>query len=416
MTLTSLATKQSLDAGSQPRFLATMAGSEVFDKTYCRVYQGSVDTDKLREHFFKCIKGMRFGPYHDKVKQFGERYHLCLYNCKGKKPTDPKERGFFLTLEKLGKRQKVLSSSLSYALRALKPQLEALSGLKIQEIQEQCIAYGTVYLLHCFFNPVHVPKDGDLVVYPQIEHTKSQYGLFIKNVSIPGFLGGGTVKSKWSWFSHQYVFQHDVFFIPTSCGNVAQFYRIKKINNRCLDTLIIQPHQWDHSEPVLRSNKSFTIQMDGILRFKYTEKNIARRKIIDDNDFGQLLSYKIPEIECLPYIAFSGRCHEYAFERILPTCGETLYAESFSSTILAQYFSVTGKPKKGDLVVYFNIGIVHWGIYLGNGRVESKWGAAYVYRHPFFDVPSSYGDTIRCYRLNEGLNAEKLKRALAHHN
>jgi hypothetical protein len=57
------------------------------------------------------------------------------------------------------------------------------------------------------------------------------------------------------------------------------------------------------------------------------------------------------------------------------------------------------KPNNGDLVAYFLDGeLRHIGIYVGKGRVISKWGAGPVFEHPLYMVPESYGNCIRYFK------------------
>jgi len=52
----------------------------------------------------------------------------------------------------------------------------------------------------------------------------------------------------------------------------------------------------------------------------------------------------------------------------------------------------------GDLVFYFNgAEFKHVGIFLGSGRVLSKWGTGHLYEHDLFEVPDSYGNEVRAF-------------------
>jgi hypothetical protein len=57
-------------------------------------------------------------------------------------------------------------------------------------------------------------------------------------------------------------------------------------------------------------------------------------------------------------------------------------------------------PQPGDFVLYFSQRPVatHIGILKETGRVVSKWSEGYVYEHPPFLVPRSYGDRIKVVR------------------
>jgi hypothetical protein len=55
--------------------------------------------------------------------------------------------------------------------------------------------------------------------------------------------------------------------------------------------------------------------------------------------------------------------------------------------------------RRGELVSYFDDGrFMHAGLFLGNHRVASKWGVGHLYEHPLWEVPESYGTTIRFFK------------------
>lgn len=58
------------------------------------------------------------------------------------------------------------------------------------------------------------------------------------------------------------------------------------------------------------------------------------------------------------------------------------------------------EAQERDLILYFGEdgGVKHAGLNLGNGRVESKWGKGGLFRHGIFEVPASYGDTVKFFR------------------
>lgn len=69
-------------------------------------------------------------------------------------------------------------------------------------------------------------------------------------------------------------------------------------------------------------------------------------------------------------------------------------------------YEETDDPKKGDLVTYFFIGTkrfepsfqaTHIGIYIGDGRVRSKFRESHVYEHPLGDVLFGYGTEVRFF-------------------
>ena len=66
------------------------------------------------------------------------------------------------------------------------------------------------------------------------------------------------------------------------------------------------------------------------------------------------------------------------------------------------------EPEEGDLVTYFfhhpmkrlypKPRSTHNGLYIGNGRVRSKFRESHVYEHPIEDVPRGYGNEVRFFR------------------
>lgn len=55
-------------------------------------------------------------------------------------------------------------------------------------------------------------------------------------------------------------------------------------------------------------------------------------------------------------------------------------------------------PQEGDVVFYFHgESPEHVGIYVGDGKVESKFGIGHIYKHPTESVPTYYG-TPRFFR------------------
>ncbi|MBA2727726.1 MAG: hypothetical protein H0U49_06095 [Parachlamydiaceae bacterium] len=399
----------------QLKFLGTMAGDQVGKKnsrsTYCREYKAFGGTDEVRNKIFESMQNSYDGK---EIKKIGDHYSFTPYRLRdgrnfGTLPTTWQGGGFFLTLKKLSDADERMSS-LEYITQVLGPQLESITGLSVEELVKQFCAYGQSYLLKYFFEPIDLPQDGDLVIYPGAEDSHPHYGIFRESSRNWNSPSGGTVESKWEWWRSPYVFQHDIFFVPPLYGKVAKFYRLKseKVN---VDTLAIKTHPVDDNAPSLTSNMTYNVQDDGSLILNTTKKNIERRKIVDEYS-GNILNSKLPEIKHLSYIKFFGVCHHYAFGRILSTygmCKDMPSPEIYGKKILKKYFTVTTSPQKGDLVVYYySSSITHWGIYLGSDMVESKWGSGSVYRHAIFDAPSEYGVTARCFRLKDGLTVNSL--------
>lgn len=114
-----------------------------------------------------------------------------------------------------------------------------------------------------------------------------------------------------------------------------------------------------------------------------------------------------PQILRLP-IKMMGVCFTYALYRLLKEYKMELWHEfdlisSKGSYFLETYFQKTETPNPQDLIVYYdNQGCrKHFGIYIEEDLVESKWGCGAVYRHPIFYVNRNYGDRVEFYRSLE---------------
>jgi hypothetical protein len=101
-------------------------------------------------------------------------------------------------------------------------------------------------------------------------------------------------------------------------------------------------------------------------------------------------------------------CHEYAFD---------LRGSSEIKKIAVQYHSIfpgrdyvawlienvltevtISEARDGDFVVYFsNDQIMHTGVWTSS-KVRSKWGLAHLWEHGLYEVPASYGNTVRFFR------------------
>lgn len=83
--------------------------------------------------------------------------------------------------------------------------------------------------------------------------------------------------------------------------------------------------------------------------------------------------------------------------------GEIFAAGAFAHWLLDKGFLVELKQddaREGDIVLYFNEDgrFKHAGLIGANGRVVSKWGIGHLYQHELFEVPESYGTTVRFFR------------------
>lgn len=65
--------------------------------------------------------------------------------------------------------------------------------------------------------------------------------------------------------------------------------------------------------------------------------------------------------------------------------------------IMSQYCLVDN-PQHGDIIWYIDGGLTHYGIYLGENRVRSKFGVAHVYDHPIEIAPHIFTKNINFLR------------------
>jgi len=401
-------------------FLGTMAGTQIFPTnataTYTRKYSRFGGSDQVREKLFAAMHRHLNGKG---ISLIGNHYsftpaHLRKGQNFGSLPSNWQGGGFFLLVKKL--KSTFQHSSLEYVIHTLGHDLQAISGFSAKELCRQVNAYGVNYLIHHYFTCIKTPEEGDLIVYTDVKYSQPQCGIYKNSKPNWNSSEGGTVESKWDWHSNPYVFQHDLFFTPPYFGNVAKFYRIKSTPIR-VDTLAMRAPPKDHPRHPLASNQKFTVQEDGSLNFNSSNQNKYWRQLISDT-YPQDLPKQFPGIKCLSHINFFGLCYHYAFQRILSshaTGAVGVKIEAYGNIILNDNFISTCTPQKGDLVVYFSStrsNILHWGIYLDNEMVESKWGSQSVFRHHFFDIPIQYGNRVRCYRLKDGITKEDLEKYL----
>ncbi|MBZ5532394.1 MAG: hypothetical protein LAO20_13265 [Acidobacteriia bacterium] len=83
--------------------------------------------------------------------------------------------------------------------------------------------------------------------------------------------------------------------------------------------------------------------------------------------------------------------------------GEIFAAGAFAHWLLNKGLVVEVKQddaREGDIVLYFNEEerFKHAGLLGANGRVVSKWGIGHLYQHELFEVPESYGTTVRFFK------------------
>jgi len=162
-------------------------------------------------------------------KNVGEKHHnsgtsfKTVYTCKdysspGKGPMD---------------------NYFAYAIQSFGFKLERVAKKEMSEIVKS-VSCSIDEAITNYFEPIMgSPKDGDLVVY-QSQYTNllldgslikagsnTHAGIYRDTKSNGHSPNGGTVESKWGWWGNSFVFQHDMFFVPTCYGDIIKFYRLK---------------------------------------------------------------------------------------------------------------------------------------------------------------------------------------------
>lgn len=298
------------------------------------------------------------------------------------------------------------SMNFKYILDWFAKSLELSSELMLDRLKVLLDQNKINYFIHEFFEPVDMPKDGDLVVYEDPFGDVHHGGIYRSGNSFPY---GGVVQSlKYSFSrgrSHAGVFQHDVFFNAFQYDNLAKFYRIKNV---CPYYPIVE--LWESEKD--RFKKMYTVD-DGIYHFNGTEENKALREKIKSLN-GESLIKEFPEIMSLSHIKMHGVCSDYALKNVLKSFTPSL---PFVGTgelpeLLNKYFTPQKEPDIGDLVVYYwgeGIEPTHYGIYFSDEIVESKWGKNFVYRHPIFYVDPVYGDTVKFFKVKEEFSQKTME-------
>lgn len=375
-------------------FLGTLAGNQTYlpagenKTTYGRVYTPFGGTDVLR-------------------KKMNTLFVSTSETIAFSNSTVFEHGGYFYARNLLEGKAQHLSSS-QYAISRVGAQLEKVTKLPIEEILNQCSAYGIDYILHYYFDYVDQPVEGDLVVYSNGLSHCSPAGIYKNTKPNWNSSSGGTVESKWAnGFHSPYVIQHDFFFVPALYGDSVKFYRVKE----ALDPSLRTPQP---SDPMC------TLNGDDRFVFTQTPESLSTRLEINKTRGRELLQ-KFPQIEREPHINISNgyfKCFYYAIGKVLkvydllslPTpskmCNDRLLF--LDESILKEYFVVITEPEAQDLAVYSDDKgrALHYGVYHSKDRIESKWGDDAVYRHPPFHVPTEYGDFIKYYRLKPDLTPE----------
>ena len=127
-----------------------------------------------------------------------------------------------------------------------------------------------------------------------------------------------------------------------------------------------------------------------------------------------------------PNIFESDDCFLYAFRNILPDNlrddfinlidKESGALEEICRDLITEGFVSLHDEKRDDdkIVVYFNRDSVkHFGMIDGD-RVVSKWGRGYTWKHDLFEVPLSYGYTVKF--SNDNIDQDVFRRIIETHS
>lgn len=376
-------------------FLGTIAGNQTTapfqnGTTYARILDSSVPlaftVQKLREK----ISSGGFNP--DYYQEIGSEYA-----CGGR--TLP-GGGYFVS-KKIFHERRCLLTSFEYAIENIGQALAELANTPLPDLMAQSQAYGINYFLHRYFQSAEKPEEGDLVVYYDQNYKPTQAGVFRNTTPNWNSPRGGTIESKWSQ-PNPYAFIHDVFFVPEFFGSRACFYRLKKPG-----TVIHSPR------PLRPIEITEELQPDG--SFKAINDREIRQII--NSYCGKDLEQKVPQIRYLHDISFFGVCFHYALGKVLKTYSMPNIEGTHEWDLLTinepkflkAYFLKTSSPKPGDLAVYSKDDKrTHYGVYIGDNLIESKWGLDGVYQHPPFFVDTSTGDTLTYYRMKSEFTPEQI--------
>jgi len=370
-------------------FYGTIAGQPAYTpfqggRTYSRILN---DGSGVRAIFDFCAQSFRektFTPDHYWDDHYRKAADWASY----------KER---LHFEVLHKDDQTHLTNHAYALSKVGASLEELTHIPLKDLQHQCNSYGMGYILNRYFEGVETTEEGDLIVYYDQNGGIVHSGIYHACSSTNS---GGSVESRWTRGAsgNRYVFEHEFFFLPPPLGDVAKFFRAKK-------TLPASNAPLKHiGDPM------FEAQEDGSFAFIPTEANKKVRETIEKTK-----SYRLPEIypqiEHVSDINFFGVCFMYAMDKIFKSNYDAVKSEvregdlcgGGTSEFLEKYFVPVSTPQEGDLAVYSSSWGYrhHFGVYIGEDRIESKWGCLDVYRHPPFYVDPCDGDRLTYYRLKE---------------
>jgi hypothetical protein len=73
-------------------------------------------------------------------------------------------------------------------------------------------------------------------------------------------------------------------------------------------------------------------------------------------------------------------------------------AEFIKQLIRLEWLIRVAEPEDGDILIYFDGDSPKHAGKSKDGIVESKWGLGHIWRHPIFEVPSSYGNRVQTFQ------------------
>lgn len=398
-----------LNAQGTFEFLGSFAGKQVYQVNHtgaCETYQRNShntgigrDINDIRETLGSLSRYETLGrsyasPYGERELIADRTVDVFCEGCYRKIPTQIyfQGGGFFKRLYIEDQDQQAFMSC-QYALQTFKEGIEGL-GLNVSKLQNQAKIYGMEFIICQYFDSVDLPEDGDLVFYP--ESTQNYTGIYKKSLPAPNSPPGGTVLGK-VYPESRFAYHHDVFFLPSHCGSVAEFYRLKSAK-----------------KPKNKGTDEYPVgntALDGLyFSCPNSIENLGVRKTIDASPSQSTILEHFPMIAYYPVKkGCTAKCFDYAFDTLfgLNKRPDDFFAKPNNRDI-EKYFDLSMHPKKGDLVCYYDLDQqvfsasplqdpVHYGIYEASGRVASKWGAQGIYRHPVWHVPTTYGKYLRFY-------------------
>ena len=325
--------------------------------------------------------------------------------------------GGFFRLNKTFPVEDIPEESGEYVVRVLHESLTQNTGKTVPEILDLLHGYGISYLLYHYFDPVKAPEEGDTVIYTSPFRTVAHMGIFRRSRPNWDSPYGGTIESYWPAWSarapNPHVFQHDTFFIPPILGIQAFFYRLRQSPRKeaicsalSLSNGPMIPEHLDkvwahHAFPTWQEPENIWILPSHFAVHMSRAKNI-------DHFIAEDLEKKNPSITYLSHLRTFGVCYHHAMCLLCDTPLLPVYLTRLPyhfASFLDMFTDVVRTPLRGDLVTYFALQNIehslHYGIYLGEGMVESKWGEGGLYHHPIFFVPHIYGDGVQFRRVKK---------------